>query len=81
MNITKKDIEGMVETINKLSKGKNGVVVQRANGWNNLYLIDKGEYKNNHTMLQHLTAGTRREIYEALQHMRWSFWYLMNESE
>jgi len=77
--ITKENIEGMVEEINKLSRSKKGVVVQRANGWNNLYLIDKEEYAQRHTMLQHLTAGTKKEIYEALQHMRWSFWYLMGE--
>ena len=56
--ITNEDLNSVVSLINKMSKNDKGVALGSAYGRVQLYLIDKKEYKENHTMIQSLTSGT-----------------------
>ena len=76
--IRKKDIESVLKLVNTSCRHKtNRLAIGHAYGRIQLYLVNKGEYKNKGTIMQHITSGTKREIYNYLQAMSNVFWYLI----
>jgi len=72
--IKTENIEAILKLVNdKCTHKTNRLIYQN----NSLYLVDKDIYKKNYTVLQHITTGTKKEIYEHLHAMKNVFWYLL----
>jgi hypothetical protein len=76
--ITEKDIDTVLNLVNNSCTHKDyRLALGHAYGKIQVYLVDKEEYKNGGTMKQHITSGTKREIFDYLHAMKNVFWYLV----
>ncbi len=65
MRRTLKDLDNLIKRINRYNYRK-GVILEESNSTKNIYLIDKKEYKERYTVIEHIFSGNTSEVYNFL---------------